>query len=114
MAPETFIEKQEENITPHIFSVSAAMVGVCLTVIGIINIITKGQTSQTIADDVVVLNAIFFLITCLLSYSSIRTKNRKHRLKLELLTDSFFLISLILMVGVCLILVYFFHFIPSH
>ena len=33
MSQETFIEKQEENIAIHIFSVSAAMVGVCLTVI---------------------------------------------------------------------------------
>ena len=30
MPQETFIEKQEESIAIHIFSVSAAMVGICI------------------------------------------------------------------------------------
>ena len=47
MPQETYLEKQEENISIHIFSVSAGMVGVCLTVIGIINMITTFKRSET-------------------------------------------------------------------
>lgn len=111
MAAKTFIEKQEENITQHIFSVSAAMVGVCLTVIGIINVIASYNNNfQTVADDITVVDAVLFLITCILSYIAIKTKNRKKRLKLEMITDILFLIALSIMAGTCLILVYFFYF----
>lgn len=110
MKSESFLEKKEESIAQHIFSVSAAMVGVCLTVIGIINIITEFSKTKSIADDVIVINAMFFLASCLLSYTAIKTKNRKIRLRLEKTADLFFLSALIIMVGVCSILVYYFHF----
>ena len=74
MPQETFIEKQEENIAIHIFSVSAAMVGVCLTVIGIINIITSYIKVDTWADEFTALDAIIFLGTCIISYAAIKTK----------------------------------------
>jgi hypothetical protein len=106
MTPESFIEKQEESIVTHIFSVSAAMVGVCLTAIGIINIITVFNKTQSLADDITVVDAILFLASCLLSYTAIKTKNRKLRLKLERITDIFFISALILMVLVGLLLVY--------
>ena len=38
MAADVFLEKQEENISIHVFSVSAAMVGVCLSVLGLFTI----------------------------------------------------------------------------
>jgi len=110
MKNETFIEKREESIAPHIFSVSAGMVGVCLTVIGIINIIASySHGTKTIADDVTLLDAILFLFTCFLSYTAIKTKDRKSRLKLELIADICFLTALFVMVVVCLLIVYCFY-----
>jgi hypothetical protein len=106
MPQETFIEKQEENISVHIFSVSSAMVGVCLTVIGIIHILTTYCKTQTIADDIMAIDAIFFLCACAVSYFAIKTKERKRRLLLERMADGIFLSGLAIMVFMCLFIVY--------
>ncbi len=106
MSQESFIEKQEENISIHIFSVSAAMVGVCLTVIGILNIVSSFKKIETLVDEITALDAIFFLIACIVSYVAIRTKTRKRKYLLEKIADFLFLIGLGLMAVVCLIIVY--------
>ena len=105
MPQETFIEKQEENIAIHIFSVSAAMVGVCLTVIGIINVITSFKKIETFGDELTAIDAIIFLGACIISYAAIKTKDRKRRLILEKVSDMTFLTGLTVMVFVCLFIV---------
>ena len=102
MAQETFIEKQEESISIHIFTVSAAMVGVCLTVIGILNIITAYKKSNTLGDEITALDAIIFLAACTISYTALKTKDRGHRLFLEKTADVLFLVGLALMCVVCI------------
>ena len=41
----------EQDICIHIFTVSSAMVGVCLTVIGLIRVVNTLGTADTLADD---------------------------------------------------------------
>jgi hypothetical protein len=41
----------EEDICIHIFTVSSAMVGVCLTVIGLIRVVITLGKADTLADD---------------------------------------------------------------
>ncbi len=106
MPQETFIEKQEESISIHIFSVSAAMVGVCLTVIGIINVITNFKKIATLGDEITAIDAIIFLGSCIISYIAIKTKERKLRLILEKISDTIFLTGLAVMVVVCLFIVF--------
>jgi hypothetical protein len=83
-----------EDICVHIFTASAAMVGVCLTVIGIFQVVTTLRKEGTLGDDLLAVNAIFYLITTMLSYWSLRTRqfNRNHLL--EKLTDGLFLFAL--------------------
>ncbi len=106
MPPETFIEKQEENIAIHIFTVSSAMVGVCLTVIGILNVISSFNKIGMWQDEITALDAIIFLITCVLSYTAIKTKDRKRRLLLEKTSDIGFLTGLSIMAVICILIVY--------
>jgi hypothetical protein len=106
MSQESFIEKQEENISIHIFTVSAAMVGVCLTVIGILNVISSSSRVETFGDEITAVDAVFFLFSCLISYLAIKTKERKHRYSLEKIADFSFLIGLFLMAIVCILIVY--------
>lgn len=106
MAQETFEEKQEESISIHIFSVSAAMVGVCLTVIGIFNIISSFKNIETFGDDITALDALMFLGACVVSYIAIRTKPRARRLVLEKVADALFLIGLGVMVVICFFIVF--------
>ena len=96
----------EANICVHIFTVSAAMVGVCLTVIGIIKLVVKSQGLTTLADDFLALDALFFLISCLLSYWAMRRigLNRMHQI--ELLADIVFITALVFMVFICVLITY--------
>src|SRR6266446_2012044 len=64
----------EEDICIHIFTVSAAMVGVCLTVIGLIRIVITLQKNDTLADNLLAGDALLFLTSCILSYWAMRTR----------------------------------------
>ena len=62
----------EEDICIHIFTVSSAMVGVCLTVIGLIRVVITRGKADTLADDLLASDALLFLTSCLLSYAALR------------------------------------------
>jgi hypothetical protein len=91
----------EEDLCIHLFTVSSAMVGVCLTVIGLIRVvITLGKT-DTLADNLLAVDALLFLIACLLSYSALRTRSVRRMHRIERLADKIFILAMILMTGIC-------------
>ena len=94
MTQETQMEKQEEFIASHIFAVSTAMVGVCFTVVGIINVITSVGKTSTLTDELTIFDAILFLAACFVSYTALKTRDRKRRLLLEKIADCAFLSGL--------------------
>jgi hypothetical protein len=49
--------KLEEDICIHIFTVSSAMVGVCLTVIGVIRVVITLGRADTLADELLARDA---------------------------------------------------------
>jgi hypothetical protein len=60
--PQTNSDKLlEEDICIHIFTVSSAMVGVCLTVIGLIRVVITLGKIDTVADDLLAADAFCFL-----------------------------------------------------
>ena len=100
--PRTTAENHlEEDISIHIFTVSSAMVGVCLTVIGLIRVVITFGKADTLADDLLAADAFVFLVSCLLSYSALRTR-LKHRMpRMERIADGIFILAMILMVIIC-------------
>jgi hypothetical protein len=96
----------EEDVSIHIFSVSAAMVGVCLTVIGIIRVVITIGNIQTLADNFLSLDALLFLFACILSYLSLRTRGIRRLFMLERIADGLFIIGLVLMGFVCVLIAY--------
>lgn len=98
--------KLEEDISIHIFTASAAMVGVCLTVIGLLRVGLSIRGGVTFADDLLALDALFFLVSCLLAYLALRTRNIRRMHRVERLADTLFILGLILMVFVCGFIVY--------
>lgn len=91
----------EEDICIHIFTVSAAMVGVCLTVIGILRLVITARKEDTLADDFLAGDAVFFMISCLLSYWALRTRSTRRMHRVERIADAVFLLALLFMVGIC-------------
>ncbi len=96
----------EEDISIHLFSVSAAMVGVCLTVIGLIRVVISTLKIDTLADDLLSLDALFFLCSCLCAYWALRMRSLHRMPRLEQIADGAFILGLILMVAVCGIITY--------
>jgi hypothetical protein len=96
----------EEDISIHIFTVSAAMVGVCLTVIGLIRIVITIGKIDTLADDVLAADALIFLFSCGTSYWALRTRSSRRMHRLERFADTNFLIGLLLMVVVCALITF--------
>ena len=95
----------EEDISIHIFSASAMMVGVCLTAIGIFQIGSLRKISS-ISDKLLAVDAAAFLISCILSYASLRTRTQNRRHRIERIADFTFIGGLSLMAVVCCLVAY--------
>ena len=96
----------EHDICIHIFTVSSAMVGVCLTVIGLIRVVITLGTADTLADDFLAADALLFLISCLLSYWAIHSRGLRRMHRLEKTADGIFIVAMIGMVVVCALITY--------
>jgi hypothetical protein len=59
-----------------VFSVASAMVGVCLTAIGIIQIISHNASIATAADEVLVGVSFLLIVSCLCSFLAMRLRFR--------------------------------------
>jgi uncharacterized membrane protein len=100
--PKTTPENHlEEDISIHIFTVSSAMVGVCLTVIGLIRVVITFGKADTVADDLLAVDAFLFLLSCLISYSALRTRSKRRMHRMEHIADGIFILAMILMVVIC-------------
>jgi hypothetical protein len=98
MSEQASKRQLEADICVHIFSVSAALVGVCLTVIGLIYIVISTSKVDTLVDDFLAADALIFLTSCLLSYWALRTRSLYRMHWVERVADAIFLGGLFLMV----------------
>jgi len=96
----------EHDICIHIFTVSSAMVGVCLTVIGLIRVVITLGRADTLADDLLAGDALLFLISCLLSYWALRSRGLRRMHRLEKIADGIFIVAMIGMVIICAVITY--------
>jgi multisubunit Na+/H+ antiporter MnhF subunit len=85
----------------HIFTVSAAMIGACLTVVGFFRALGRAAQESTIGDNLVAIDALVFLAACVLSYFAIRTRRHRRRYTIERLADLLFLCALAFMALIC-------------
>ena len=106
MNPTDPDEPSGRDIIIHIFTASAALVGVCLTVISIVRSITTGHTIHHLVDDLLAVNAMMFLASCLLSYFALRSRRKQRAHRLETAADLVFLIALFGLVVACAMIVW--------
>jgi len=98
--------EREENISIHIFSVSAAMVGVCLTVIGLIRVVITLGKADTIADNLLAVDALLFLTATMMSYTALRSRTMRKMKYFERFADWLFIVAMTLMAAICTFIVY--------
>lgn len=88
------------EITDQIFVVSAAMVGVCLTLMGLVGIIISLNQVETLADESLAADAVAFLVACLSAYLSLRTKFKSRAALCARLADVAFVLGMIALVAI--------------
>lgn len=91
----------EADLCLHIFTASAALVGVCLTVIGLLRVVIATTKVGTIADDLLAGDATLFMVSCLLAYWALRSRSVRRMHRLEKAADAIFLTGLLLMTVIC-------------
>jgi cbb3-type cytochrome oxidase subunit 3 len=96
----------EEDICIHIFTVSSGMVGVCLTAVGLLHIVKTIRNVETLADDIVTVDAVLFLISALSAYWALRTRRRRRIYTLERFADGVFIAAMILCVVAIIFITY--------
>lgn len=87
-----------------IFSVSAGMVGVCLTGIGLMQVLTSLNKAGTLADEFLSMDAGIFLGCCLLTFVSFRMPQGAAKGKLRRAADVAFFVGLLLMAVICVLI----------
>jgi hypothetical protein len=96
----------DEDTCLNIFTASAALMGVCLTVIGIIRLVIATNNITTVADDLLVIDTLVFFASCLLSYWALRARSAGRMRRVERTADLLFVVGLMLMAAVCGIITY--------
>jgi Kef-type K+ transport system membrane component KefB len=82
------------------------MVGVCLTVIGLIRVVITLGNADTLADDFLAADALLFLVSCLFSYWALRSRSLRRMHSLEKIADGIFIIAMVGMVIICALITY--------
>ena len=98
---ENFNEKK--NISRHILPTSANLLGLCFVILSFMKISKLGI--ETIIDELVGIAIIFFLVSSVLSYISMRSKTKAE--KYEKTADIIFLIGLFFLSLISIIVVVF-------
>ena len=96
----------EFDIIIHIFSISATLVGVCLTVIGIFNVSRRLSHIKSYGEELLALDALLFLATCIHSYIALRSRRQERKQRFEHITEQMFFVALVLMAFICVFIVF--------
>jgi hypothetical protein len=84
-----------------VFSVAAGMIGVCLTAIGLVKIVSQARRVETLCDDLIAIDAMVFGVAALLGFRGLRGFILHQYPPSHHLMDWTFLIGLGLTIVIC-------------
>ncbi|WP_051272842.1 hypothetical protein [Sphingomonas phyllosphaerae] len=99
----------DERVCRLICPMAAAMVGVCLTGIGLLHVGIASGRRGSFADDLLAIDALIFLIAMLASYLAVRTPTARRSAwlhRLEQVADATFIIAMLLLTAACFVITY--------
>jgi predicted transporter len=85
----------------QLFALAGAMVGVCLTVIGVLRLLTEVKGYRTLGDDLVAVDGLLFVFACMAAFARLKTRSVRRRQLWQQLTDTFFILAISLMAAMC-------------
>ncbi|VXC55426.1 hypothetical protein [Sphingomonas sp. 8AM] len=99
----------DERVCRLICPMAAAMVGVCLTGIGLLHVGIVWGKRASFADDLLAVDSLIFLIAMLASYLAVRTPDARRRAwlhRLEQVADASFILAMLLLTAACFVITY--------
>jgi hypothetical protein len=99
----------DERICRLICPIAAAMVGVCLTGIGLLRVGSAWGRRASFADDLLAIDSLLFLIAMLASYLAVRTPDTRRSTylhRLEQVADATFILAMLLLTAACFVITY--------
>ena len=90
----------------QLLSVAGTLAGLSITAVALLHSVGQKQTSSTIADDVLVLSALLFLLCTYAIFITLRTRRPGWARRLEQVADVLFLLAMTGMVASGFIMVY--------
>lgn len=94
MSSDANFEQREFELSLAVFSVSAALVGVCLTGIGLLQVVQRLGRIGLLGDELLATDCVAFLASCVLSFLSFRVRDSHRRQALRRYADGVFLFGL--------------------
>jgi hypothetical protein len=95
---------ESDRLSSHILPTSATMVGVCMTVVSLLQLRESAHTMSRI-DELVAANGLVYLLSAAMSYLAIRNRGGYAR-RLERLADVTFMVGLCITVTASFLLAY--------
>jgi hypothetical protein len=90
----------------HLLSASGTLAGLCITGVTLFHTVGRSSLTQTIADDLLAISALLFLLCTYAIFIALRTKREALASFLENVADFCFLLALSGMVGSGFVMVY--------
>ena len=100
--PETL----DARICRLICPIAAAMVGVCLTGIGLLHVTLAVGRRAGFADDLLAIDSLLFLVATLSSYVAVRRLEHRRVHALERVADATFMMAMLLLTVACFVITY--------
>jgi hypothetical protein len=96
----------DERTCRLICPIASAMVGVCMTGIGLLRVAFTMHDRRTFADDLLSIDALTFLLATLSSYFALRVQSRSRLHWLERVADASFILAMLLLTIACFVITY--------
>ena len=90
----------------HIYTISAAMIGVCLTGVGLLRVVISLKRTNTLADDLLCLDAVLFLFATIRPIGPSAGAGCGSWSAWNSLADITFVAGMVLMAGICIFITY--------
>jgi hypothetical protein len=94
---------EQINKSSHILNTSATLLGLCFVVLTSLNI--NDRMEKSIIDELTAIAILMFMVSCLLSFLSIRSKNIKS-VRYEKIADLIFLSGLLFLFLITVLIIF--------
>ncbi|MDA8745416.1 hypothetical protein N9N28_12350 [Rubripirellula amarantea] len=101
MADDLEAKNHEQRLT--LFSVSAGMIGVSLTGVGLIGIVKGIRNVESSVDEILTVSALFSLVSTVLYFFKLYHANQAKRTGVDYVADGMFFTSLVLLFVACVV-----------